>query len=148
MKRNLVFFFNIIGTALILFFANPVFACGGIGPCMGVERGEHHHARLTVYDSARQKIALPSHIGRTEVTTLEGKQSFCYDALHTHNTSGKLHIQISDNNDTTLGTFLGKWKPDLLEAKILVNEKRIKDPKHLNVRPEMDIKIFTSKPRR
>lgn len=142
MKRNLVFFFNILGTALILFFANPAFACGGIGPCMGVERGEHRHARLTVYDSARQKIALPSHIGRTEVTTLEGKQSFCYDALHTHDASGKLHIQMSDNNDTTLRTFLARWRPEFLRAKILVNGKQIKNPKRFKVKPEMDIKIF------
>ena len=89
-------------------------------------------------------------MGRTEVTTLEGKQSFCYDALHTHKdaASGKFHVHVSDENDTTLGTFLGKWRPELLKARIVVNGKRVRDPARFKVRPEMKIKIFMKAARR
>lgn len=81
-------------------------------------------------------------MGRTEVITPEGEKKFCYNPLHTHHVDGKLHIQMSDDNDTTLGTFLAMWRPDLLKARILVNGKRIKNPERFKVQPEMDIKIF------
>jgi hypothetical protein len=59
----------------------------------------HYHALLAMYING-QAVSLPSQIGIT---------SDCYYWLHTHDTSGVIHIESPNNHTYTLGNLLDEW---------------------------------------
>jgi hypothetical protein len=61
----------------------------------------HIHAHLKIYING-QALPLPSQIG------IAGDQS-CLYWLHTHDTTGVIHIEAPANHSFTLGNFLDEW---------------------------------------
>jgi hypothetical protein len=61
----------------------------------------HIHAHLTMYING-QALPLPAQIG------IAGDQS-CLYWLHTHDTTGVIHIEAPANHSFTLGNFLDEW---------------------------------------
>ena len=62
---------------------------------------EHVHAHLTIIIDGRP-VAVAAHIG------LDEKHRFA-TALHTHDTSGIIHIESPDTRSFTLGEFFTEW---------------------------------------
>jgi hypothetical protein len=60
----------------------------------------HIHAHLSIYIDG-QSVALPAQIGITNT---------CYYWLHTHDTSGIIHMESPIQTIFTLGTFLQLWR--------------------------------------
>jgi hypothetical protein len=81
---------------------NPNYpAVDGIA-CQSSEQLAYHiHAHLTMYING-QPFALPSQIG------IASDQS-CYYWLHTHDTSGVIHIESPTQKTYTLGEFFQEW---------------------------------------
>jgi hypothetical protein len=61
----------------------------------------HYHALLAMYINGKQ-AALPSQIGIAP-------DGSCYYWLHTHDSSGVIHIEAPANHSFTLGNFLDEW---------------------------------------
>lgn len=134
----------IIAGVLMLSFSVSVFACGGAGPCEGTRSGRDAHAYLTIYDRGHgNQILVPRGLGLDDVEQ-NGKQTFCYHAVHTHDDTGILHLVIAPKNDLRLSSFLGTvWKnPAVQQAKTVVNGKQVSSGTDVKIKPEMDIKIF------
>ena len=64
----------------------------------------HIHAHLTMYING-QALPLPAQIG------IASDQS-CLYWLHTHDTSGVIHIEAPANHSFTLGNFLDEWSTE------------------------------------
>jgi len=134
------------GGLLIIFLLlgiHSAFACGGIGPCAGTQGGKHGHAHLIVYDANKSVLEISGNIGRTEALKPNGEKSFCYSAVHTHDTSGTLHLVLGKGNDLTLKSFLSKWNPELLKGKVSINGKEIKNLNTVQVKSGMHIEVFS-----
>jgi hypothetical protein len=70
--------------------------------CETNEQGNYHvHAHLTLYINGQQ-VAIPQNIG------IAGDQS-CLYWLHTHDTSGVIHVEAPNQQVFTLGTFFKEW---------------------------------------
>ncbi len=61
----------------------------------------HIHAHLTMYING-QALALPAQIGIA-------KDQSCLYWLHTHDTSGVIHIEAPANHSLVFGNFLDEW---------------------------------------
>jgi hypothetical protein len=61
----------------------------------------HIHAHLTIYMNG-QAVPLPAQIGIA-------KDQSCLYWLHTHDTSGVIHMEAPANHSFTLGNFLNEW---------------------------------------
>ncbi len=79
----------------------------------------------------------------------DGKESFCFGAIHTHDHTGILHLAIDPANDLTFGSFLKLWDPTFLKnkdvrASVRVNGDKmsLEDLGGLKVEYGTDIKIF------
>ena len=60
----------------------------------------HHHAHLSIYING-QSVPLPALIGITNT---------CYYWMHTHDTTGVIHMEAPEQITLTLGTFLQLWR--------------------------------------
>lgn len=81
---------------------NPAYrSIDGI-PCQSSERLDYHvHAHLTLYVNG-QPFPLPTNLG------IASDQS-CFYWLHTHDSSGVIHIEAPSQQSFTLGTFFQEW---------------------------------------
>ena len=134
-----------IAALFLLFFAVSSFACGGEGPCPGTADAGHGHAYLVITNvTSGTQVPIPGNIGLRPVTNAEGKESFCYEAIHTHGEDATLHFQIGEGNERMLGAFLTKWgRTDLLmNARVTADGEPVKNPMELQLEPEMKIEIF------
>jgi len=68
----------------------------------------HEHAHLTILIRGQIKT-VPAFIGITAT-------QICW--LHTHDTSGIIHIEAGDNRTFTLGDFFGVWRQPLSQTVI------------------------------
>jgi hypothetical protein len=85
----------------------PTFAANV--PCGPTERLEHHaHAHLTIVIRAELR-PVPANVGITP-------GSICW--LHTHDTTGIIHIESGDDRNFTLGDFFGVWRQQLSDTRI------------------------------
>jgi hypothetical protein len=81
---------------------NPAYpAIDGI-PCQNSEQLNYHvHAHLTIYVNG-QNFPLPTNLG------IASDQS-CFYWLHTHDSSGVIHIEAPSERTFTLNTFFQEW---------------------------------------
>ena len=81
---------------------NPAYpAIDGI-PCQSHEVLDYHvHAHLTIYVNG-QKFPLPTNLG------IASDQS-CFYWLHTHDSTGVIHIEAPSERGFTLNTFFQEW---------------------------------------
>ena len=90
----------------------------------------HEHAHLTIVVRGQLRV-VPAFIG---ITTT----SICW--LHTHDTSGIIHIEAGDNRQVTLGDFFSVWGKPL--SKTAVADDRASDGESvqatLNQKPYAD----------
>ncbi len=66
----------------------------------------HVHAHMTIYINGKQ-VTMPANTG-IAVDQSAGSVT-CYYWLHTHDTSGVIHIEAPGQNDFALGNFLDVW---------------------------------------
>ncbi len=86
---------------------SPTF--GANVPCGANERFERHaHAHLTIVIRGEQR-PVPANIGITA-------SSICW--LHTHDSTGIIHIESGDNRAFTLGDFFSVWRQQLSTTQI------------------------------
>ena len=82
---------------------NPAYPVVDDIACQTNEQLAYHiHAHLSIYING-QPYALPATIGIAS-------DGSCYYWLHTHDTSGVIHIESPDENKYTLGTFFKEWE--------------------------------------
>lgn len=67
--------------------------------------GYHVHAHLSMFYRGRP-VSLHDGIGRSQY-------GLCYYALHTHDASGVIHIEVRDTFSPTLGNFFDIWHEPL-----------------------------------
>jgi hypothetical protein len=105
--------------AAAIVFAVAIVACGESGaptpaPATNVPCGpsevltRHEHAHLTILIRGQIK-SVPAFIGITATR-------ICW--LHTHDTSGIIHIEADDNRTFTLGDFFAVWRQPLSQTAI------------------------------
>jgi hypothetical protein len=71
-------------------------------PCdQGEQTAVHYHAHLTLYMNGSQ-VQLPAQVGIAS-------NGSCFYWLHTHDTTGVIHIESPSNRDFTLGNFFQIW---------------------------------------
>ena len=80
------------------------------GPGEVLTRHEHAHLTIVIRGQLR---TVPAFIGITAT-------QICW--LHTHDTSGIIHIEAGDNRTFTLGDFFGVWRQPLSQT-VLVGER-------------------------
>jgi hypothetical protein len=86
--------------------------------CQEEHLESHYHAHLTILRDGR-KVTVPAFIGIDQ-------QHQCLYWLHTHDTSGVVHIESPDARTYTLGQFFDVWgRPIPAGAKVFVGRKRI-----------------------
>ena len=76
------------------------------GPSEVLTRHEHAHLTIVIRGQLR---TVPAFIGITAT-------QICW--LHTHDTSGIIHIEAGDNRTFTLGDFFGVWRQPLSQTVI------------------------------
>jgi hypothetical protein len=70
--------------------------------CEANEQGTYHvHAHLSIYING-EKVTIPQNIG------IAPDQS-CLYWLHTHDTTGVIHVEAPSKQTFTLGTFIKEW---------------------------------------
>ena len=75
----------------------------------------HDHAHLTILIRGQIKT-VPAFVGITAT-------SICW--LHTHDTSGIIHIEAGDNRTLTLGDFFAVWRQPLSQT-VIDGEPRVR----------------------
>lgn len=78
--------------------------------CQATEMIAHHyHAHITLYING-SAVLIPADIGIAGITPKDlYPQPICFYWLHTHDTSGLIHIESPANQQFTLGDFLDIW---------------------------------------
>ncbi len=69
---------------------------------------EHIHAFLSIWIDGKQS-ALPANVGIPQSTSSGSATVTCYYWLHTHDSSGIIHIESPSSEQFTLGQFLKEW---------------------------------------
>ncbi len=105
----------------------------------------HIHPNLEIMING-QKYEIPTNIGIN---------STCMNALHTHDNSGKIHVESPEKRDFTLSDFFAVWKETYSKDQILnykvdashiiretVNGKETQDYENTILRDEDQIIIF------
>lgn len=103
-----------VGGAIFLLGFNSFFGGGGgdsrvacVNPALPVNF--HVHPELTIMVLG-EKITVPENIGLSPV---------CHRVLHTHDTSGVIHVEANFKQDFTLGDFFSLWGKPLSPSQIL-----------------------------
>lgn len=73
----------------------------GLGNVWGEPLAEHVHTHLTILDGATP-VTVPGDIGHSDRLHFAAQ-------LHTHNTSGILHVESPTRRTFTLGQFFDEW---------------------------------------
>lgn len=71
--------------------------------------GMHIHPRVEIYNG-EEKVAIPAEIGIA---------SECMKAVHTHDSSGELHLEYPSQHDFVLGDFFANWGQPFSKDQIL-----------------------------
>ena len=124
MKNNKYWFFGagIFGLILILFllpkFKNNQLIKSNSVPCLvaNVSLTQHIHPELKIKIDDKD-VVIPANIGLKD----------CERALHTHDTSGTIHVEAQDAQSYTLGDFYSVWGEKIEKVgynlEVTVNEK-------------------------
>lgn len=98
---------------------------------------EHAHSLLRAHrDGWRPvEIKVPAGIG-LEKAMIEMREGVCYQAIHTHDGSGRLHLEVVPGNNLTLGSFFKSWGKleSLREARVFIDGRKIVDPEAYRLR--------------
>ena len=131
--------------------ADPAGAARNAGlPMLSEEKLEvHYHAHLDIIVRGK-KVPVPANIG---IDTRQGKIT----ALHTHDTSGVIHIESERDAPFYLGQLFAEWGQALLpssqvgpvvmqrgeELRVYENGKRVPgDPAQLRLTPHAEIVVW------
>lgn len=100
------------------FWADGATASGGQGapmmsvPCAPVNETFHIHSHLSIIVNG-QAQAIPANIGIVDTATTD-----CHYYIHTHDRSGKLHIEAPAPGTFTLGQFFAVWGQPLTATNV------------------------------
>jgi hypothetical protein len=99
--------------------------------------GQHIHSDLKILMNDTE-VTIPANVGVV---------STCMAEVHTHDTTGKIHIETAAKSDTfTLGQFFGVWgeslEKDGYDVTFKVNGATTTDPKNYVIRDEQTLELF------
>jgi hypothetical protein len=108
----------------------------------------HIHSHLDLWVNGK-KIQVPADVG---INQLDNPAEFA--SLHTHDTTGVMHVEAPKKGDYTLGQFFGVWGVKLTPSclgiycnsgdktvRAWVNGKPVSDPFHLVIVPHQEIVV-------
>jgi hypothetical protein len=107
----------LLGTAIVAAFAvfsnHPArsvanVAIDGIACQAGMDINYHIHTHLTLYDQGRP-VVVPQYVGIPFSTSIDTPDQYCFYWLHTHATSGVIHVESPTPRLYTLGQFFDIW---------------------------------------
>ncbi|MBU6429399.1 MAG: hypothetical protein KGR26_10340, partial [Cyanobacteria bacterium REEB65] len=98
----------------------------------------HIHQHLDVYYNG-QHVTVPALIGI-------GDNGSFFAELHTHTTSGTLHVESQVIKDFRLGQFFIEWGVPLKGATVYDNGVRVPHPEQLILRDKQEIAILYGRP--
>jgi len=81
------------------YYVAPYLAPSRPFPCVAGTLVYHWHPQLDIY-SAGAPVAIPANIGI---------EAGCHQPLHTHDTSGKIHIETDRTRTYSIGDFFTVW---------------------------------------
>jgi hypothetical protein len=84
--------------------ATPYIAAAGLRAQSGETLRYHYHAHLDIMDST-QSVVVPAGIG----FVIQNGQEVALTSLHTHDTTGIIHIESATNTPYTLGQVFTEW---------------------------------------
>jgi hypothetical protein len=84
--------------------ARPYITAAGLVVLSGEQLQTHYHAHLDIIVNG-SKVTVPAGIG----FVLEHNQATGISVLHTHDTSGVIHIESASNKPYTLGQVFTEW---------------------------------------
>ncbi|MGE5117384.1 MAG: hypothetical protein ACM3N6_12925 [Betaproteobacteria bacterium] len=76
----------------------------GTYECAPMVENYHVHSHLTLIADGQER-AIPDNVG----TVKQSDGTFCHYPIHTHDSSGKIHIEAAAPIDATLGDFFRIW---------------------------------------
>jgi hypothetical protein len=136
--------------------ARPYIAAAGL-QVLGAEQLEvHYHAHIDVIDAsaggAGQKVTVPAGIG----FVIQNDQATGITVLHTHDTSGVIHIESAKPKPYTLGQVFTEWGVSLSatqvgglvadpthEVQVYVNgQKFTGDPATIRLKKHLEIALW------
>src|SRR5262249_8298720 len=118
-----------------------------LGFALGPEMLSYHiHAHLDVYVDGK-KETVPQYVG---IDPLRG----VFASLHTHDTTGIVHVEAARKRDFTLGQFFAVWGVKLTkdqlgpfsdgggkQVRVFAGGKPVSDPFHLALTPHEEIAV-------
>jgi hypothetical protein len=131
--------------------AKPYIAAAGLSVLSAEELAVHYHAHLDVIDDG-QKVTVPAGVG----FVVEHGKATGITVLHTHDTSGVIHIESAVDKPYSLGQFATEWGIALSRSQIgglqadathrlrtFVNGKRFTgDPASIKLARHLEIAIW------
>ena len=93
--------------------AAPYIAAAGLQALSGETLQVHYHAHLDISDSG-QPVALPAGVG----FLIQNGQEVALTSLHTHDTSGIIHIESATDVPYTLGQVFTEWGVRLTSTQV------------------------------
>jgi hypothetical protein len=99
-------------------------------PCGGNEvLTVHYHASLQLYVNGQPQqvpagvgIVQPDYVTQQSPHLASNGTTSCFYYLHTHDTSGIVHIESPDNNQYVLGQFFQIWGQRLSKTQVMDNK--------------------------
>jgi hypothetical protein len=150
-KRNLMIFIPITASVVVLgFFAVALYGPSASSNIMVM----HNHANLTVAENGLP-VTVPAHIGMSMVGT--GSDPLLYgdhsldkfgmqgmSPLHTHDSTGLIHVESNTARNFTLGEFLDIWKGLAINGKPViakVDGKPVSDFRNILLKDKEEISL-------
>lgn len=104
--------------------------------CEGMEGSAiHNHAHLSIFDDGKA-VTVPTGIG--------SGNNACYYWLHTHDTTGVIHVESPQVREFTLGNFYNIWGKELKADRVYVNGELFSgDPKTIKLEQHTQVTVET-----
>lgn len=114
-----------------------------------MQEGEDKEAFVAIFDEAQGKfLPVPGDLGRFPAFK-DGKESFCWMAVHTHDSTGTLHLALDPKNHlytkTVLEAIARRFHRPITSFDIYTNGRRGMAP--MEIAPGMHIKVMLRKRR-
>jgi hypothetical protein len=131
--------------------ARPYIKAAGLSVLDAEQLAVHYHAHLDIF-ADDEKVTLPAGVG----FVIQNKKATGITVLHTHDTTGIIHIESAKNEPFTLGQLFTEWGVALSAKQVgglqvddthvlqaYVNGRRFTgDPATIRLKPHLEIALW------